>query len=83
MTPANDRDKPGYSSTEWPALETLCEECQGEGGIDARTGWITCSKCEGAGWIPSKFGEAILDLFRHYEKMRSAQRIRDISHPHS
>jgi len=48
-----------------PSLEARCEHCGGIGffGIGARR--RRCGLCDGAGHIPTEFGERVLALMRH------------------
>jgi len=50
-----------------PALESQCENCEGKGGwLREKDGeWHYCGKCQGAGYVPTAFGEMILSLLRH------------------
>jgi RecJ-like exonuclease len=45
-----------------PALEIMCGHCRGNGQIE-RSG--RCDFCNGAGYIPTISGMAILALFSH------------------
>jgi hypothetical protein len=46
-------------------LEYPCEECRGTGGYHLDAGWRNCANCQGAGYVPTTFGERILELVRH------------------
>jgi DnaJ-class molecular chaperone len=50
-----------------PLLESLCDECNGEGGSYDQyvSRWIDCPNCGGAGFIPTSFGKQILELMQH------------------
>ena len=57
------------SSSLLPVLETVCPECNGDGGCEGyEAGWITCYKCGGAGHVPTPFGERVLELVFHNSK---------------
>lgn len=46
-------------------LETLCNSFEGAGGTATHWDWIECSRCHGAGYVPTEFGEQVLELIRH------------------
>lgn len=46
-------------------LEVPCDECDGLGVLYGRSGGHQCEQCGGAGYVPTEFGEKILDLKRH------------------
>ncbi len=46
-------------------LEEPCGSCLGAGYYRGREGPVRCDVCKGAGFIPTEFGERILDLLRH------------------
>jgi RecJ-like exonuclease len=46
-----------------PALETKCDECNGDG--QSRTSDEECFFCKGAGFIPTDFGKQLLALIQH------------------
>jgi DnaJ-class molecular chaperone len=48
-----------------PALETVCERCGGKGGREEVREWHDCYRCNGAGHVPTEFGELVLALIRH------------------
>jgi hypothetical protein len=54
---------------ELPVLETLCGECEGQGGDWSEGGyggdWRRCWHCNGAGHVPTPFGQRVLALMRH------------------
>lgn len=57
-----------------PPLEVKCEACSGEGfsthpHADGRDRRHPCSQCDMRGYVPSEFGEAVLDLVRKYVKV--------------
>lgn len=45
-------------------LEVPCERCHGKGGWHS-DGWRRCGQCNGAGFVPTETGAAILALLRH------------------
>jgi len=47
-----------------PELEVLCPKCKGTGGETYQDGRDWCYDCNGAGYIPTAFGRAVLDLIR-------------------
>lgn len=47
------------------SLETLCLSCNGRGGETERGRWCPCYDCEGAGYLPTEYGEKVLALMRH------------------
>lgn len=47
-------------------LENPCTACEGSGGrMGYVNDWHECDKCSGAGYVPTEFGEKLLDLIRH------------------
>jgi hypothetical protein len=46
-------------------LEVLCSDCEGNGGEKVHYSWVECSKCCGAGHVPTELGEQVFDLIRH------------------
>lgn len=48
-----------------PELEEICPTCRGTGKLRGQNGYIPCSACDGAKFMPTKFGERVLDLMRH------------------
>lgn len=46
-------------------LETICSACRGLRGEAEFGKFYPCDECNGAGYVPTKIGEAILDLMRH------------------
>jgi hypothetical protein len=53
-----------------PALETPCPACETRGGDMGgpygREEWFRCWECGGAGFLPTPFGQRVLDLMRHH-----------------
>jgi DnaJ-class molecular chaperone len=51
------------------SLEKMCPVCRGEGGYyggECQSGeWRDCFECHGAGYIPTKEGEAIHMMIMH------------------
>jgi DnaJ-class molecular chaperone len=50
-----------------PDLEECCDRCLGEGGRwnEYSDYWHRCGQCNGAGHVPTEFGEKVLALMRH------------------
>jgi DnaJ-class molecular chaperone len=46
-------------------LEVICPDCRGSRGYYEMGRFCRCSECNGAGFVPTKKGKAILDLMRH------------------
>jgi DnaJ-class molecular chaperone len=48
-------------------LEELCDRCDGEGRYRGEypAEWRRCDHCNGAGFVPTEFGEKVLTLMRH------------------
>lgn len=57
-----------------PELETKCDECDGKGRKFSGHRNRTCGKCDGAGYIPTEFGYAIIVLMRHHNRAVEMQR---------
>ncbi|WP_395611993.1 hypothetical protein [Allosphingosinicella sp.] len=64
---------PADGSGSLPALETICEDCEGEGFINQRReGHVIrlggqCNKCRGLGTTPTEDGRRLLSfLLRHW-----------------
>ena len=59
----------GPGGGDLPSLETICGHCEGAGGDWNRDGygdeWQRCYWCDGAGHVPTPFGERVLALMRH------------------
>jgi hypothetical protein len=55
-----------------PELEVVCKECRGEGGSKWAGEWSECSFCDGAGYIPTEFGQKVLALVRHNLRLDAA-----------
>ena len=53
------------ASEHFPPLEVVCSRCSGKGGHYECDRWISCHFCQGAGHIPTEFGERVLALIRH------------------
>jgi hypothetical protein len=49
-----------------PDMETLCQECEGEGGHTEGGDWVRCYNCRGAGFLPTDFGRRVLALVGHH-----------------
>lgn len=60
-----DREKTMEETDELPVLEVLCPNCRGAGGWKCDEGWHSCGRCNGAGHVPTEFGERVLALMRH------------------
>jgi hypothetical protein len=64
------------SSPQPPLLEAKCDRCSGRGWYDEGDGdRQRCGVCNGAGHVPTEWGERILALLRHnfrplYEDIR-------------
>jgi DnaJ-class molecular chaperone len=56
----------------FPELEKKCEHCQGHGRVPGDYYNSACSKCWGAGYVPTEVGEAILALMRHHLQIERA-----------
>jgi DnaJ-class molecular chaperone len=54
-------------SSESNRLEEVCGYCNGAGGetVEGSGRWQQCAMCNGAGYIPNEFGEAVVALMRH------------------
>jgi|HubBroStandDraft_2_1064218.scaffolds.fasta_scaffold1834862_2 hypothetical protein len=59
-------------------LETPCEACGGERGhfTEYPQYWKPCGLCNGAGFVPTPFGERVLALLEHnfrpmFERMQN------------
>jgi hypothetical protein len=63
-----DGEQGGEPVTGFPVLEILCTECNGKGGSREVDRWFDCLECEGAGYVPTEAGEAIIALVRHNMK---------------
>lgn len=52
------------NANEIPALETLCEKCDGNGGRRHPPSglWLECPKCDGTGKQITEVGERVLDF---------------------
>ena len=50
---------------EIPVLEEACERCNSRGWYVQDGERDSCDVCEGAGFVPTEFGEKILALMRH------------------
>jgi hypothetical protein len=48
-----------------PELETPCERCDCSGQVLREGRKERCPACDGAGFLPTAFGERVLDLLRH------------------
>jgi DnaJ-class molecular chaperone len=48
-----------------PTLEEPCQKCEGSGLFTECRRQRRCDWCQGAGFIPTEFGERVLDLMRH------------------
>jgi DnaJ-class molecular chaperone len=48
-----------------PAMETICPSCEGRGWVRDAGQRTSCAVCEGAGNVPTAFGERVLSLVRH------------------
>ena len=46
-------------------LELPCDACDGDGVVDTYHGERRCAKCGGGGFMPTPFGEKIVELIRH------------------
>jgi Tryptophan RNA-binding attenuator protein inhibitory protein len=46
-------------------LEEPCASCGGQRGEMELGNWYPCPICEGAGYVPTRFGKKILDLLKH------------------
>lgn len=56
----------GDSTIQIPELEHLCHACCGRGGSENSYGQrFVCAECNGAGYVPTSFGEKILEFMRH------------------
>lgn len=56
----------GKATNPQPALEEKCEKCNGTGWYsEVRGDRERCGLCEGAGYVPTAFGEQVLALMRH------------------
>ena len=47
------------------SLEESCHACLGEGRLRGREGFVRCCFCNGAGCVPTEFGEKVLAMMRH------------------
>jgi hypothetical protein len=62
----------GQSLENVPELETVCPECEAEQNYNGNPcgPWEPCGTCDGAGYLPTKFGKKILQLLRHDSRRR-------------
>jgi DnaJ-class molecular chaperone len=52
---------------DFPVLEEHCGSCDGQGWYwpEDRDSRRWCEVCNGAGFVPTEFGERVLELMRH------------------
>jgi hypothetical protein len=67
----------GPADDDFPALETPCGDCRGEGEVSAGISdrpdlKSACYSCDGFGRVPTPFGEAVLAFVA--ERMRLGQK---------
>ena len=48
-----------------PELEVVCPRCRGKGSVPLGYPDPRCSNCGGSGYIPTEFGQRVLELVRH------------------
>jgi DnaJ-class molecular chaperone len=53
------------ASEKKPKLEKICPVCKGKCGETELGEFYPCDECNGAGYVPTETGKAILDLMRH------------------
>ena len=70
----NENEKKKEAALVLPELETLCPECNGDTDYNGNPSgpWRPCGSCDGAGYIPTEFGERVLALIRHNSLSDSA-----------
>lgn len=61
--------------SELPELETVCSECKGSGKQYQNVPEAGCYKCDGVGYIPTEFGQKLIDFM--------ARRFASADHSHT
>lgn len=67
------------SKLHFGALEEECQACEGSGVLEDGDGLSRCTCCNGAGFVPTAFGERVIALVEHnfaalYERMVRSSR---------